>query len=137
MTAAPRTIGIRVLAALVAILTAFVLVGGATASPAAAQESGIGPPPYCYQMDMNDGLVAYTFVTHQYGTNYYRADLIHGDGSANVSCLDPGSYALGELNEYGECIIGGVVAVAMVWVPGFGWVNSVRVFAGGCVATFL
>ena len=103
-------------------------------SPALAQQSSaIGAPSYCYRQNMDDGLIKWTFVTHQYGTNYYRGQEIYGSRWRNVSCRE--SITLGGAPKGGGCIVGGIIYYAGSVIfrgPTRGIVKKVSRFATGC-----
>lgn len=130
----------RAMSALLAILSAFILVGAVNAAPAAAgpRSNVIGPPNTCARMDMSDGLINWTFVTHQYGINYYRGDEIGPQERwNNVNCIETHTWVAGELDPFSRCIYAGIIAVAGVRMRDGRTVDRVRLFAASCLISFL
>lgn len=89
---------------------------------------------------MDDGLITWRFVTHQYGVNYYKYSINYQPekGEGNGNCLDNPKLRIGKLNRTARtCLIAGVVAAPGAFIPGVGWVSSVYTFGTTCAVAII
>jgi hypothetical protein len=119
-------------------LASTVAISAVEPAPASAQRtSQINAPLVCNRGDMTDGLVKWKFVTHQYGSNYYRAQEVNGSRWNNVSCRETlvvkGRWLPGEKT----CIIAGIVALPGAFIPGVGVVGYVYAAGTTCLVSII
>lgn len=92
-------------------------------------------PLYCYPMDMNDGIIYWTYVTTVSGRNNYRYVVNDGTGMwrGTTSCYANPQFIAGELHPVAKvCILAGTAAVVGAFIPGVGVVGAIFYFTTTC-----
>jgi hypothetical protein len=112
----------------------------ASVQPAAAAHEAIpsaADPPYsplyCFQMDMDDGIITWTYIETVDGRNIYNYRINWTPEVGTTSCEHDHKFRPGELSGDGQtCVLAGTAAVAGIFIPGVGTVNAVFFFTTTC-----
>lgn len=103
------------------------------AAPAVAAASSAAPAPaYCVQATIDDGLVAYSYMTTVEGWNQYSYT-VHGTGETGVTqCYNDDLKGYGYFQGQG-CVVGGILLVVGAVMSGGATVIGVAGWAAGCI----